>query len=33
MSETLPLLVDRFNTPVGEMLIVADGEGNVGAVD
>ena len=27
------LLIDRVNTPIGEMLIVADGEGNLRAVD
>jgi methylated-DNA-[protein]-cysteine S-methyltransferase len=33
MSETLSLLIDRVDTPIGEMLIVADGEGNLRAVD
>jgi hypothetical protein len=33
MSETLPLLIDRVDTPIGEMLIVADREGNLRAVD
>jgi hypothetical protein len=32
MSETLPLLIDRVDTPIGEMLIVADREGNLRAV-
>lgn len=30
-SEILPLLIDRFETPIGEMLIVADREGNLRA--
>ena len=33
MSETLALLIDRIDTPIGEMLIVADHEGNLRAVD
>jgi methylated-DNA-[protein]-cysteine S-methyltransferase len=33
MSETLRLLIDRVDTPIGEMLIVADREGNLRAVD
>jgi methylated-DNA-[protein]-cysteine S-methyltransferase len=33
MSEALRLLMDRLNTPIGEMLIVADGDGNLRAVD
>lgn len=33
MSEKLRLLVDRLNTPIGEMLIVADGQGSLRAVD
>jgi methylated-DNA-[protein]-cysteine S-methyltransferase len=33
MSEILPLLIDRIDTPIGEMLIVADHEGNLRAVD
>jgi methylated-DNA-[protein]-cysteine S-methyltransferase len=33
MSKTLPMLIDRLNTPIGEMLIVADCEGNLRAVD
>lgn len=31
MSERLALLIDRFKTPIGEMLIVADHEGNLRA--
>lgn len=30
-GEILPLLIDRFETPIGEMLIVADHEGNLRA--
>lgn len=33
MTETLPLFIDRPDTPIGEMLIVADREGNLRAVD
>jgi methylated-DNA-[protein]-cysteine S-methyltransferase len=33
MPEPLRLFVDRLNTPIGEMLVVADGEGNLRAVD
>jgi len=33
MSESLPLLIDRIDTPIGEMLIVADREGNLRAAD
>jgi methylated-DNA-[protein]-cysteine S-methyltransferase len=33
MSEILQLLIDRIDTPIGEMLIVADREGNLRAVD
>jgi methylated-DNA-[protein]-cysteine S-methyltransferase len=33
MSEVLQLLVDRINTPIGELLIVADQEGSLRAVD
>src|SRR5216683_6308701 len=33
MSEPLPLLIDRIDTPIGKMLIVADREGNLHAVD
>jgi methylated-DNA-[protein]-cysteine S-methyltransferase len=33
MSETLTLLIDRIDTPIGEMLIAADHEGNLRAVD
>ncbi|MGA7916799.1 MAG: methylated-DNA--[protein]-cysteine S-methyltransferase [Candidatus Acidiferrales bacterium] len=32
MSEALSLLIDRFDTPIGEMLIVADREGNLRSV-
>jgi methylated-DNA-[protein]-cysteine S-methyltransferase len=31
MSEILQLLIDRFETPIGEMLIVADRDGNLRA--
>jgi methylated-DNA-[protein]-cysteine S-methyltransferase len=30
-SEVLPLLIDRFETPIGEMLIVVDHQGNLRA--
>jgi methylated-DNA-[protein]-cysteine S-methyltransferase len=33
MGEVLQLLIDRIDTPIGEMLIVADHEGNLRAVD
>jgi methylated-DNA-[protein]-cysteine S-methyltransferase len=33
MDEVLRLLVDRINTPIGELLIVADQDGNLRAVD
>jgi methylated-DNA-[protein]-cysteine S-methyltransferase len=33
MSKSLALLIDRAETPIGEMLIVADREGNLRAVD
>jgi methylated-DNA-[protein]-cysteine S-methyltransferase len=33
MSETLHLLIDRIDTPIGEMVIIADREGNLRAVD
>jgi methylated-DNA-[protein]-cysteine S-methyltransferase len=33
MRETLSLLIDRVDTPIGEMLIVTDREGNLRAVD
>jgi methylated-DNA-[protein]-cysteine S-methyltransferase len=33
MSEVLQLLLDRIETPIGELLIVADKEGNLRAVD
>jgi methylated-DNA-[protein]-cysteine S-methyltransferase len=33
MSEVLQLLIDRMETPIGELLIVADHHGNLRAVD
>ena len=33
MSEILTLRIDRFDTPIGEMMVVADREGNLRAVD
>jgi methylated-DNA-[protein]-cysteine S-methyltransferase len=33
MSEVLQLLLDRLETPIGEMLLVADHNGNLRAVD
>jgi len=33
MSEPLQLIIDRINTPIGEMVIVADHEGSLRAVD
>jgi methylated-DNA-[protein]-cysteine S-methyltransferase len=33
MTEVLGLLVDRIETPIGEMLIVADRDGNLRAAD
>jgi methylated-DNA-[protein]-cysteine S-methyltransferase len=33
MREVLQLLIDRIDTPIGEMFIVADHEGNLRAVD
>jgi methylated-DNA-[protein]-cysteine S-methyltransferase len=33
MGEVLQLLMDRIDTPVGEMLVVADHQGNLRAVD
>lgn len=33
MVETLALLVDRLNTPIGELLIVADRDGNLRTID
>jgi methylated-DNA-[protein]-cysteine S-methyltransferase len=33
MTEILELLMDRINTPIGEMLIVADRDGNLRATD
>jgi methylated-DNA-[protein]-cysteine S-methyltransferase len=33
MSEVLQLFIDRLDTPIGEMLIVSDHDGNLRAVD
>jgi methylated-DNA-[protein]-cysteine S-methyltransferase len=33
MSDVLQLFMDRIATPIGEMLIVADGDGNLRVVD
>jgi methylated-DNA-[protein]-cysteine S-methyltransferase len=33
MAETLHLLIDRIETPIGEMLIVADRDGHLRAID
>lgn len=33
MSQPLPLLIDRIETPIGEMILVADHEGNLRAID
>lgn len=33
MAEPLPLLVDRLATPIGELLIVADGHGRLRSID
>jgi methylated-DNA-[protein]-cysteine S-methyltransferase len=33
MREVLPLFIDRLNTPIGEMAIVADHDGNLRAAD
>lgn len=33
MTEVLQLLMDRFDTPIGEMLLVADHQGNLRAID
>jgi methylated-DNA-[protein]-cysteine S-methyltransferase len=33
MHQVLELFIDRLNTPIGEMLIVADYDGNLRAVD
>ena len=33
MSQVLQLAVDRIKTPIGELLIVTDEEGNLRAVD
>jgi methylated-DNA-[protein]-cysteine S-methyltransferase len=33
MSEILELLIDRIDTPIGEMIIIADKEGNLRVID
>jgi methylated-DNA-[protein]-cysteine S-methyltransferase len=33
MSESLQLIIDRISTPIGEMVIIADYDGNLRAVD
>lgn len=33
MTDVLQLLIDRIETPIGEMLMVADREGNLRAID
>jgi methylated-DNA-[protein]-cysteine S-methyltransferase len=33
MGDVMQLLIDRLNTPIGEMTIVVDGEGNLRATD
>jgi methylated-DNA-[protein]-cysteine S-methyltransferase len=33
MSDPLPMLIDRLDTPIGEMLIVSDHDGHLRAVD
>lgn len=33
MSQPLQLLMDRIDTPIGEMILVADREGNLRAID
>ena len=33
MTKPLLLLMDHLNTPIGEMLIVTDEEGNLRAID
>ena len=33
MSDVLELLIDRIDTPIGEMIIVADRDGNLRAID
>ncbi|MGB7191238.1 MAG: methylated-DNA--[protein]-cysteine S-methyltransferase [Acidobacteriaceae bacterium] len=33
MSQTLQLLMDRIETPIGEMILVADHDGNLRAID
>jgi methylated-DNA-[protein]-cysteine S-methyltransferase len=32
MSDVLELLLDRIDTPIGKMFVVADGEGNLRAL-
>jgi hypothetical protein len=33
ISESLELIIDRVGTPIGEMIIIADDDGNLRAVD
>jgi len=33
MTEVMQLFVDRIETPIAKMLIAADRDGNLGAVD
>ncbi len=33
MAELLQLLLNRIDTPIGEMLVVADHDGNLRAID
>ena len=33
MSDVLHLLIDRVDTPIGELLLVADDAGNLRAID
>jgi methylated-DNA-[protein]-cysteine S-methyltransferase len=33
MSEPLQLIIDRISTPIGEMVVIADHDGNLRAVD
>jgi methylated-DNA-[protein]-cysteine S-methyltransferase len=33
MAETLRFIIDRTQTPIGELLIIADGEGRLRAID
>jgi len=33
MSEVLDLLIDRIDTPIGEMIIIADKDGNLRVID